>query len=89
MNAQQLLCFQCDLRHTVQQKCLAAVSNGSAVPLMQADAHPGNILVMKGARIGLIDYGQSKQLPDKERLAFAALLVEMAKGRSGYGLALT
>ena len=55
---------------------------------MQADAHPGNILVMKGARIGLIDYGQSKQLPDKERLAFAALLVELAKGRSGYCLAL-
>ena len=48
---------------------------------MQADAHPGNILVMKGARIGLIDYGQSKQLPDQERLAFAALLVELAKGR--------
>lgn len=48
--------------------------------IVQADAHPGNILVMKGARIGLIDYGQSKQLPDHERLAFAALLVELAKG---------
>ena len=47
---------------------------------VQADAHPGNILVMKGAKIGLIDYGQSKQLPDHERLAFAALLVELAKG---------
>lgn len=49
---------------------------------VQADAHPGNILVMKGARIGLIDYGQSKQLPDQERLAFASLLVELAKGTS-------
>ena len=48
--------------------------------VVQADAHPGNILVMKGAKIGLIDYGQSKQLPDHERLAFAALLVELAKG---------
>ena len=48
---------------------------------VQADAHPGNILVMPGAKIGLIDYGQSKQLPDQERLAFAALLVELAKGR--------
>ena len=49
----------------------------------QADAHPGNILVMKGARIGLIDYGQSKQLPDQERLAFASLLVELGKGNRG------
>ena len=49
----------------------------------QADAHPGNILVMKGARIGLIDYGQSKQLPEQERLAFASLLVELGKGNRG------
>ncbi|BDA44687.1 probable AarF domain-containing protein kinase 1 [Coccomyxa sp. Obi] len=49
--------------------------------LFQADAHPGNILVMKGARIGLIDYGQSKQLPDAERLAFAALLLELSRER--------
>ncbi|KAK9908263.1 hypothetical protein WJX75_005060 [Coccomyxa subellipsoidea] len=49
--------------------------------LFQADAHPGNILVMKGARIGLIDYGQSKQLPEAERLAFAALLLELGRER--------
>ena len=73
---------QCN-RNALQRSLTARI-----VPLMQADAHPGNILVMTGARIGLIDYGQSKQLPDKERLAFAALLVELAKGRSGYGLAL-
>ena len=57
---------------------MAIVNLGADVA--QADAHPGNILVMKGAKIGLIDYGQSKQLPDHERLAFAALLVELAKG---------
>ena len=34
-----------------------------------------------GARIGLIDYGQSKQLPDAERLAFAALLLELSRER--------
>jgi hypothetical protein len=33
-----------------------------------------------GAKIGLLDYGQSKQLPDAERLAFAALLLELAGG---------
>ncbi len=42
--------------------------------------------MMKGARIGLIDYGQSKQLPDQERLAFAALLLELGKGKHGYHL---
>ncbi|KAL0020648.1 hypothetical protein WJX79_000580 [Trebouxia sp. C0005] len=42
--------------------------------LFQADGHPGNILVMKGARIGLIDYGQSKQLPMESKLAFAQLI---------------
>lgn len=35
-----------------------------------------------GARIGLIDYGQSKQLPEAERLAFAALLLELGKDRA-------
>lgn len=42
--------------------------------LFQADGHPGNILVMKGAKIGLIDYGQSKQLPLDSKLAFAQLI---------------
>ena len=36
-----------------------------------------------GARIGLLDYGQSKQLPDAERLAFAALVLELAGGPRG------
>ena len=30
--------------------------------LFQADGHPGNILLQKGAKIGLLDYGQSKQV---------------------------
>lgn len=38
-------------------------------------------MIAIGAKIGLIDYGQSKQLPDTERLAFAALLLELAKGK--------
>jgi aarF domain-containing kinase len=37
--------------------------------------------VFAGARIGLIDYGQSKQLPEAERLAFAALLLELGRER--------
>ncbi|KAK9826471.1 hypothetical protein WJX81_002686 [Elliptochloris bilobata] len=55
--------------------------------LFQADAHPGNILVMPGGRMGLLDFGQSKQLPERERLAFAALIAELARGRRGPGAA--
>ncbi|KAL4431977.1 hypothetical protein ABPG77_000244 [Micractinium sp. CCAP 211/92] len=48
--------------------------------LFQADGHPGNILVMKGGKIGLIDYGQSKRLPDSYRAAFARLVTELGSG---------
>lgn len=48
--------------------------------LFQADGHPGNIIVMKGGKIGLIDYGQSKQLPDSYRAAFAQLVLQLGKG---------
>jgi len=47
--------------------------------LFQADGHPGNILVMKGGKIGLIDYGQSKTLPDVYRAAFARLVQALAR----------
>lgn len=46
--------------------------------LFHADAHPGNILVLPKGVVGLIDYGQSKQLSDKERLLLARLVVSLA-----------
>ncbi|KAL3146246.1 hypothetical protein ABBQ32_002949 [Trebouxia sp. C0010 RCD-2024] len=46
--------------------------------LFQADCHPGNILVMKGGRIAILDYGQSKQLPSRDRLALANLIIALA-----------
>jgi predicted unusual protein kinase regulating ubiquinone biosynthesis (AarF/ABC1/UbiB family) len=45
--------------------------------LFQADGHPGNILVQEGGRIALLDYGQSKQLEDGDKWAFADLIVAM------------
>ena len=50
--------------------------------LFQADGHPGNILVQKGGGIALLDYGQSKQLPYEERVAFAKLVVALDGGRT-------
>jgi len=43
--------------------------------LFQADGHPGNILVLPGGRVGLIDYGQSKQLEEVHRRALAKLVL--------------
>lgn len=45
--------------------------------LFQADGHPGNILVRPGGGIALLDYGQSKQLPAKERDALARLILAL------------
>lgn len=45
--------------------------------LFQADGHPGNIMVQKGGRVALLDYGQSKQLEEGDKLAFADLILAM------------
>ena len=45
----------------------------------QADGHPGNILVMKKGRIGLIDFGQSKQLSSGEQTKVAHMMLALAK----------
>ncbi|GFR52787.1 hypothetical protein Agub_g15404, partial [Astrephomene gubernaculifera] len=49
--------------------------------LFQADGHPGNILIGRGGRVGLLDYGQSKQLPEAERAGLAELVLAMNRGR--------
>jgi len=45
--------------------------------VLQADGHPGNILVQPGGRVALLDYGQSKQLGEKDKRAFADLILAM------------
>ena len=39
------------------------------------DAHPGNILLLRDGRIGLIDYGQVKKMSIDERIKYAKLIV--------------
>ncbi len=43
--------------------------------LFQADPHPGNILVLEGGRAALLDFGLTKELPDRSRLGFAHLVL--------------
>ncbi|CAD7702937.1 unnamed protein product [Ostreobium quekettii] len=45
--------------------------------LFQADGHPGNILVLEGGKVALLDYGQSKQLGEEERRLFANLVLAL------------
>jgi predicted unusual protein kinase regulating ubiquinone biosynthesis (AarF/ABC1/UbiB family) len=47
--------------------------------LFQADGHPGNILVQRGGRVALLDYGQSKQLEERDQWAFADLVLAMSR----------
>ena len=44
-----------------------------------ADPHPGNVLVLNDGRLGLIDYGQTRQLSDAERLAYAGVVVSLGE----------
>lgn len=53
--------------------------------LFQADPHPGNILVLPGGRAGLLDFGLTKELPERARLGFAKLVVA-AGDRDPHGI---
>ncbi len=43
----------------------------------------GNILIGPRGRVGLLDYGQSKQLPDDKRVAFARLVLALNRWGGG------
>lgn len=44
-----------------------------------ADPHPGNIFILDDGRIGLIDYGQVKQISGRSRETLAKVMVALAK----------
>lgn len=43
------------------------------------DAHPGNILLLKDGRLGLIDYGQVKIMTLPERIIYAKLILALSR----------
>jgi len=47
-----------------------------------ADPHPGNIFVMDDGSIGLIDFGQVKQISGRARLTLAEVMLALAERRS-------
>eukprot|EP00270_Netrium_digitus_P001559 TRINITY_DN11727_c0_g1_i1.p1 TRINITY_DN11727_c0_g1~~TRINITY_DN11727_c0_g1_i1.p1 ORF type:complete len:621 (-),score=161.80 TRINITY_DN11727_c0_g1_i1:145-2007(-) len=44
-----------------------------------ADPHPGNILICKGGKVALLDFGQTKKISDELRLNFARLILALEK----------
>ncbi len=47
--------------------------------VFHADLHPGNVMVCKDGRIGLVDFGIMGRLPEKDRLAVAEILYAFIK----------
>jgi len=45
-----------------------------------ADPHPGNLVLMPDGRVGLLDWGQTKALPEDKVAAAATCVVAMAEG---------
>lgn len=43
------------------------------------DPHPGNILLLKDGRLGLIDYGQVKHIPYDIRVKYAKTIIALAR----------
>eukprot|EP00898_Chlorokybus_atmophyticus_P001086 jgi/Chlat1/1979/Chrsp158S02284 len=73
------------LARGTKAKILAAITNAYGQMIIadgffQADPHPGNFMILKGPKVGLIDYGQTKRLPEKTRVAFAKLVLAMTQG---------
>ncbi|KAG8469557.1 hypothetical protein KFE25_006012 [Diacronema lutheri] len=50
--------------------------------VLNGDPHAGNVLLMPDGRLGLIDYGQVKELPLDFRVRYAKLIVALADGRN-------
>lgn len=46
--------------------------------MFNGDPHPGNVLLMRDGRLGLIDYGQVKRWTLPQRLAYAELISALA-----------
>jgi len=49
------------------------------VGTFHGDPHPGNVLLMKSGKLGLLDYGQVKTLPEEVKMQFAQLVMAVAE----------
>ncbi|CAE7659524.1 ADCK1, partial [Symbiodinium microadriaticum] len=66
-----------DLAQLLRLLCDVHASEIFEAGSFNADPHPGNILLMKDGRIGLIDYGQVKTMSLKDRITYAKLMISL------------
>jgi aarF domain-containing kinase len=64
-----------DLGRTLELLCLVEGDQIFQDGLFNGDCHPGNVMLLKDGRLGLIDYGQVKRMTVKERIIFAKLVL--------------
>jgi aarF domain-containing kinase len=48
--------------------------------LYNGDSHPGNVMLLRDGRIGLIDFGQTRELSLKSRAQLARIIIALADG---------
>ena len=47
--------------------------------VFNGDPHPGNILLLKDGKLGLIDYGQMKSMTTEQRIVFAKMIIAISR----------
>ena len=69
-----------DIPETVRQ--LAAVLGQQVLVdgIFSSDPHPGNVMLLPDGRLGLIDFGQAKELSAAQRAVVARTVVAVASG---------
>lgn len=81
LHGQRILGAHVDALPQAEREVLAAEIAGAfghqilVDGLFQADPHPGNLLLLDDGRVGLLDFGLTKELPQAMRIAFARLVV--------------
>lgn len=68
-----------DLGQTLELLSSFQASNIFTDGIFNADAHPGNILLLRDGKLGLIDYGQMKHMSLEHRIIYAKMIIALAR----------
>ena len=69
-----------NIEKTVHTLCAVLGHQVLCDGLFSSDPHPGNVMLLRDGRIGLIDFGQAKYLSTAQRLQVARTVVAVATG---------
>jgi len=69
--------------HLLLVESYGLTSKFIVLPLSIPDPHPGNIFVLEDGRIGLIDYGQVKQISGRSRETLCKVMIALDERQDG------